>query len=351
MAILQMSYRILYLIILLIAINPAHAFLGFGKDKEEKPQENLEKSLPVINLNQELTKNGNSLIYEQSETISTQKYLQKDQEQKAGSKPEEVNKKTSKTKEVKQSSVEKARQELKENEKRSLEFIFPNIEDSQEALSKEKFFSKTEKEQLLELWRATLARNRTIQFIIKSLSANPNEYEKNNLVMQALSKALFVPFYAVAAVTDNSLVSGGTNVGARVIGDIVEAQNQDKDRNRDITRTDLIVLFMLVDEVANRLRSSYFTYKEARTEKKLIEFELIAARLDASEALTKKSDTAIFFTRMVLRDLERRERVNKLNYANSRRNLIELAGEEAVDSVDLLIDLEVEESMQNVLGV
>lgn len=371
----------LSLLIILFIPNSAQAFMGFGK-KKDTYQEELEKyqktykeieekrqpeqsassptntELPVINLNQELTKTGQVVDhgYKQSETLTIEKHIQKDQEQKAGSKSEKVDKKTSKSKSrdksPKQSDVDKKRQELKEDEKQALDFIFQST-DTEDEISKENFFSRTEKEQLLELWRATLARNRTIQFIIKSLSANPDEYEKNNAIMQALSKALFVPFYAVAAVSDNSLVSGGTSVGARVIGDIVETQNEAKDRSREITRTDLIVLFMLVDEVANRLRTSYYAYKEARIEKQLIQFELPPARLDQAEAFESKhkNDSAIFFTRMVVRDLERRARVNKLSYLNSRRNLIELAGEEAVNSVDLLIDLEIEDQMQDVLGV
>lgn len=316
-----------------------------------------ETESPVINLNQELIKEGNQNSYVESESSSTQKYPEKDQEQKSGAQLEKVDKKTGKSKDSKPSnkqskkSIEEARKQLKENEKKALDFVFPSIDTSKEELSKENFFSKTEKEQLLELWRATLARNRTIQFIIKSLSANPDDLEKNNAVMQALSKALFVPFYAVAAVSNNSLINGGTAVGARVIGDIVDAQTGAQDRSREITKTDLIVLFMLVDEVANRMRTSYYAYKEARIEKKLLEFELQAARIDAAEAFQKNQQSSIFFTRMVVRDIERKTRSNKLNYASNRRTLVELAGDEAVNSVDLLIDLETEEMMQDVLGV
>ncbi len=381
-------------LILLIATNPAFAFMGIGKEKDVYQEElakhrktyqgiegkkhkkeavlkepmgppqpaivapaPAELESPVINLNQELIKEGNQSSYVESESSSTKKYLEKNKEQKSGAQLEKVDKKTGKSQDSKSSnkqskkSIEEARKQLKENEKKALDFVFPSIDTSKEELSRENFFSKTEKEQLLELWRATLARNRTIQFIIKSLSANSDDLEKNNAVMQALSKALFVPFYAIAAVSNNSLINGGTAVGARVIGDIVDAQTGAQDRNREITKTDLIVLFMLVDEVANRMRTSYYAYKEARIEKKLLEFELQAARIDAAEAFQKNQQSSIFFTRMVVRDLERKTRSNKLNFASNRRTLVELAGDEAVNSVDLLIDLETEEMMQDVLGI
>ncbi len=231
------------------------------------------------------------------------------------------------------------RQELQANEKRALEFIFPSIALEQDSkINADKYFSETEKEQLLELWRATIARNRTIQFIVRVLSTNPDELNKNNAVMQVISKALFVPFYAVSAITSNALISGGSAVGARVVGDVVDDVNHKSSRTREITNTELIVLFMLVDQVAERLRSQFFSYKEAKIEKELLKQELKPARLDAAEALELRN--SVFFTRMVVRDLERKSRSNDLRYRTTRRALLEMAGEEALTKVDQLIDLE-----------
>ncbi len=239
-------------------------------------------------------------------------------------------------------AFERKRKELQESEKRALEFIFPSIAiEQEEKIKTEKYFSNTEKDQLLELWRATIARNRTIQFIVRVLSTNPDEFEKNNAVMQVITKALFVPFYAVSAVTSNALVSGGSAVGARVIGDVVDDNNQKYSRTREITHTELIVLFMLVDQVAERLRTQYFSYKEAKIEKELLVQELEPARLDAAEAINGKLKESVFFTRMVVRDLERRSRANDIQYRTARRALIEMAGEQSVTVVDSLIDLEV----------
>ncbi len=239
-------------------------------------------------------------------------------------------------------AFERKRKELQESEKRALEFIFPSIAlEQDQKIKSEKYFSETEREQLLDLWRATIARNRTIQFIVRILSTNPDEFEKNNAVMQVISKALFVPFYAVSSITSNALISGGSAVGARVIGDVVDDVNQKSSRTREITHTELIVLFMLVDQVAERLRTHYFSYKESKIEKELLRQELIPARLDAAEAIQAKSQESTFFTRMVVRDLERRSRANDIKYRTSRRTLVEMAGEQSVGSVDAMIDIEV----------
>jgi hypothetical protein len=247
--------------------------------------------------------------------------------------------------------VEKVRAKLKENEEKTLDFIFPNISDSAAKLESEKYFSKSEKEQLLELWRATLARNRTIQFIIAALSNNSSDQEKNNQIMQTLSRAMFVPFYALAAVSESSLITGGSAVGARVLGEVVDGHNQDKSQTRQITKTDLIVLFMLVDEVAERLRSTYQKYRNTKIERELIRFELEPARRDAIEAMEAQEKSAMFLTRVIVSDLEQRQRRNNLEFLSLRRTLIELAGDESVDALDVYIDLEIQEQVKDILGV
>ena len=349
------------------------------QEDQEKNQEELKRveemlknkssnTVPLVdsssvNLNQELTKSGNTPKYEDIQT--SRENNEKNQGQEKRSKPEqgtrEVKSKKSSKKEKQESKsqavkkktdLELKREELKANEQQALDFIFPSISNQTGAeTSREDFFSQTEKEQLLELWRATIARNRTIQFIIKSLSQNPNEIESNNAVMQVLSRALFVPFYAVSAVANNALVSGGSAVGARVIGDVVDNANGQNQHNQQVTKTDMIVLFMLVDEVAERLRTAYYAYKEAKVQKELIKFELVPARMDANEASENNFTESIFFTRTVLRDLERKLRETEIALNTNKRTLAELAGQETLDSVDVLIDLEVEEILADVLGV
>jgi len=349
------------------------------QEDQEKNQEELKRveemlknkssnTVPLVdsssvNLNQELTKSGNTPKYEDIQT--SRENNEKNQGQEKRSKPEqgtrEVKSKKSSKKEKQESKsqavkkktdLELKREELKANEQQALDFIFPSISnETASQTTREDFFSQTEKEQLLELWRATIARNRTIQFIIKSLSQNPNEIESNNAVMQVLSRALFVPFYAVSAVANNALVSGGSAVGARVIGDVVDNVNGQNQHNQQVTKTDMIVLFMLVDEVAERLRTAYYAYKEAKVQKELIKFELVPARMDASEASENNFTESIFFTRTVLRDLERKLRETEIALNTNKRTLAELAGQETLDSVDTLIDLEVEEILADALGV
>ena len=113
----------------------------------------------------------------------------------------------------------------------------------------------------------------------------------------------------------------------------------------------MIVLFMLVDEVAQRLRNSYYDYKEAKIDKELFDYELKLAQMDHEKALDAKQESSIFFTNMVTRDIERKLRQNKLEFKNANRKLIELAGQDAVTDVELLIDLEIDESLGEILGV
>lgn len=251
----------------------------------------------------------------------------------------------------KEEKIALAREELKQNEEKAINFVFQDQDFKFNTITSEKFFSRNEKQQLLELWRATLVRNRTIQFIIRSLSTDPENFEKNNTVLQVLSQALFVPFYAISAIADNTLIQGGTSVGARVIGDVVNSKMEDADQTKQVNKTDVIVLFMLVDEVAERLRNAYYNYKDSKIESKLISHEVKLAELDHQKALTSENEATIFFTQTVLRSLERKLRENKLKFNSSQRKLIELSGEAAVNSVDLLIEMEINENLSDILGV
>ena len=245
------------------------------------------------------------------------------------------------------SLLEEKRIKLKENEQDAFQFINANTEELKPDLEGEEFFTHSEKEQLLELWRATLLRNRSIQFILKSLSADPKNVTANNNVMQALTRAMFVPFYAVSAVADNTLVTGGSLLGARVIGDVVDKNNKERAVDQQITRTDMVVMFMLVDEVAERLRQSYYRYKDTKIKRAFLDEDLAASGYDLSEALDSAPENGVseqvFLARMINNELQRKLRILDLDYRSNRRNLIELAGEQAVANIDPMIDMEIRE--------
>lgn len=247
------------------------------------------------------------------------------------------------------------REELQAEEREVVDFIFPSVEQAEEEiLETEEFFTNSEKDQLLELWRATIARNRTIQFIIKVLSPDNDTFKKNNGVVQALSKAVFVPFYAAAAVADNALITSGASAGARVLGDVVDNVNQRRSQTKSVTQTEMVVMFMLVDEVAQRLRDAYKEYRLIKIEKDLLQHDLKAAQIDAGEAIDlngEGSQSAIFMTRSAVRGIENSLRRLDLAYRSARGVLVELAGKHSVNNVDVLIDLEVETLISDVTKI
>ena len=246
------------------------------------------------------------------------------------------------------SLVENRRKEFKTSQEQALNFIYANTSDREEIdLEMDNFFTQSEKEQLLELWRATLLRNRTIQFILKSLAGDPNDVSANNNVMQALTRAMFVPFYAIAAVTESAVINGGSMLGARVLGDVVQQKNKDQAVDQQMTRTDMVVMFMLVDQVAERVRQSYYKYKDSKIKRALIEEEKKLAQFELAEAIRLAPEHGlseqVMLARMLKSNLDREERLVNLDYRSSRRTLIELAGEQAVSNIDPMIEMEIRE--------
>jgi vacuolar-type H+-ATPase subunit F/Vma7 len=245
------------------------------------------------------------------------------------------------------SLLEAKRAELKKNEQSAFQFINASTEEQHVDLVTDEFFTHSEKEQLLELWRATLLRNRSIQFILKSLAADPKSVTAKNNIMQVLTKAMFVPFYAVSAVADNTLITGGSLLGARVIGDVVDKNDKERAVDQQITRTDMVVMFMLVDEVAERLRQSYYQYKDTRIKRAFLDEDLQASGYDLTEALDAAPENGmsehVFLDWMINNELQRQVRLLDLDYRSSRRMLIELAGQQAVANIDPMIDVEIRE--------
>ena len=103
------------------------------------------------------------------------------------------------------SGLESKRKDLQKTEEEGLNFIQPSLAltpEEQQAI--DEFFSRNEQEQLLNLWKATIERNKTIQFIIQKLSPANSPQQGNSLLSRTLGAAIFLPFYALQALTSNA---------------------------------------------------------------------------------------------------------------------------------------------------
>lgn len=239
------------------------------------------------------------------------------------------------------SDLEKTRHEIQKAEVEGLNFIQPSLGLSKEEQdSIDEFFSRNEQEQLLGLWQSTIERNKTIQYIIQKLAPSDSAQEKRTLLSKTIGAAIFLPFYALSAVSNNSAAQYGSELGSRVLGTVIQGKMQKNQTQLQLSQTESIVLFMMIDEVAERLRQRYHSYKKVMIEKTLAQFELEEAKQDNLQALESNANEAQILANIQRRAIEREVRKLDTESRYFKNSLIELAGIDSVKELDKQLTVE-----------
>jgi len=239
------------------------------------------------------------------------------------------------------SELELKRKELQKEEAEGLNFIQPSLVlTSEEQKAIDEFFSRNEQEQLLNLWKATIERNKTIQFIIQKLTPAVTPQAGNSILSKTIGAAIFLPFYALQAFTSNAGAFYGSQVGGRVLGSVVEGKMHKNQAQIQLSQTEAIILFMMVDEVAERLRQRYHSYKRLMIERALATNELGEAKKDALDAQGTDSSAVGVIASIQRRSVEREIRRLDAEIRSQKNALVELAGPEAISSLDEQLKIE-----------
>ncbi len=224
-----------------------------------------------------------------------------------------------------------------------LNFVQPSVSVSpEEQATVDMILSRAEQEQLILLWRSTLERNKTIRFIVQKLTPEGNGKKKNQALSQILNTAIFLPLYALQSVAPADVTSMASILGAGVASDLINGHNS---RNADkmvLSQTEMVIMFMMIDQVAERVRESFRTFKQEKVDAALVQDEFESARQEAAASLDLTSPESRFLTQIRLRQLEREMRRINIRLRSSRITLIDLAGPEPVSMVEAKIDQEVQ---------
>lgn len=256
---------------------------------------------------------------------------------------QELTSSSSQTTEDELVNVIKEKQKDKKEWIDTVNFIQPSsIAENEELQNKvDQALTRSEQEQLLILWRATLERNKTIRFIVQKLAPDNANAKRNKVLGQILNTAVFLPFYALQSVAPTDTSALASYLGAGVAGDIINGASR---RNKDkliLTQTEMVIMFMMIDEVAERVRDEYRQYKAEYMDSLLIQEEIKEAKEEAAASLQVNSEEAQFLTQIRLRQLERESRRINARLRSNRITLLDLCGEDAVQDVDKLIQKEV----------
>jgi hypothetical protein len=296
----------------------------FGKLKKGKP---IEEKKPVVKV-------------QESKPVSPKEDLQKPiavaepkvQKQETATKSEDA-------------ELSKITKDRKENTKKTIDainFIQPSIDLTKEEQTKiDMNLTKAEQEQLTVLWRATLERNKTIRFIVEKLTPDDKNKKKNQIMSQILNTAIFLPFYALQTVAPTDTSSLASYIGAGLASDLINGKAQKNSDKMQLSQTEMVIMFSMIDQIAERVREQYHSFKQEKIDAALAEEELQDAKSEAAASLDMNNPQARFLSQIRIRQIERELRRIKLRLRSSRIVLVDLSGPEAVEGVEMLIDREV----------
>lgn len=225
----------------------------------------------------------------------------------------------------------------------TINFIQPSLELSQEDMVKvDLALSRAEQEQLTILWRATLERNKTIHFIVEKLTPDDQNKKKNQVLSQILNTAIFLPFYALQAVAPADTSGMASYLGAGLASDLINGKAKKNGDRMQLSQTEMVIMFMMIDQVAERLRNQFHLYKQEKVDEVLAQNEMEDAQREAVAALEIQSPASQFLSQVRVRQIERELRRIRLRMRSNRLILIDLCGTEAVGQVDELMSKEIQ---------
>jgi len=253
--------------------------------------------------------------------------------------------KNSKAKDNNDQNLKTVIESSKRNQKKTIDainFIQPSLSlTAKEKDQLDQVLSRAEQEQLIILWRATLERNKTIHFIVQKLSPESNLSKKNTVLSRVLNTAIFLPFYALQAVTPTDTTALASYFAAGITGDLVSAKSKKEKNKLQLSQTEMVIMFMMIDGVAERVREQYKDYKQSQIDLLLLDQELEEAKREASLSLDLSSPESRFLSQIRIRQIERELRRADWTFRSNKISLVDLCGLEAVKKVNQLISKEV----------
>ncbi|MEI8378167.1 MAG: hypothetical protein WCF95_06480 [bacterium] len=179
------------------------------------------------------------------------------------------------------------------------------------------------------LWQYSVENSETIKFAIYKLS-NPKGDLKN--VDESKVKKLLKPIAGitpfVAATAGNAMAAGGSIIGGTFLNDILNEDKYNK-RLEKVTDADLVILAKAIEELQNKLVTSYYEYITA---KKILAYADINLqnRKQLCDVLGNVSEETIVIADTFYREALTRQKQAQESLLLKRAALEQLVGNDAI---------------------
>ena len=185
------------------------------------------------------------------------------------------------------------------------------------------------------LWNATIDNNTLIKFTMNKLNTPESQRRLHSSIMaKSLSSliygASFIPMFTGA----NAMVQSASFSAGRLANSYINKNSADT-RNAPISDTELIQLAGTIEELQEKIISSYYEYKGALNKLKDTRSRIILYNKNYSNALKSNSMTELIVSSALYEDMQLQEYQQEQEAKKYYLSLERLAGKKAVDSLIL----------------
>ncbi len=185
------------------------------------------------------------------------------------------------------------------------------------------------------LWRATIDNNTLIKFTMNKLNTPESQRRlHSSLMAKGLSSLIYGASFIPMFTGSNAMLQSASFSAGRLANNFINKEAS-AGQQAPITDTELIQLAGTIEELQEKIISSYYEYKGALNKLKDTRSRIILYNKNYSRALKNKSVTELVVSSALYEDMQLQEYKQEQEAKKCYLSLERLAGKKAVDSLIL----------------
>lgn len=210
--------------------------------------------------------------------------------------------------------------------------VLNNREDIEELIKMQK---EEEIKDIELLWRETINNNTLIKFTMNKLNTPESQRRlHSSLMAKSLSSVIYGASFIPMFTGSNAMLQSASFSAGRLANNFINKEGS-AGENAPITDTELIQLAGTIEELQEKIISSYYQYKAALNKLKDIRSRVILYNRNYSNALAKNNITEIVVSSALYEEMQLAEYKQEQEAKKYYLSLERLAGKKAVDSLIL----------------
>ena len=185
------------------------------------------------------------------------------------------------------------------------------------------------------LWQATIDNNTLIKFTMNKLNTPESQRRLHSSIMaKSLSSLVYGASFIPMFTGSNTMIQSASFSAGRLANNYLNKEASDG-QNAPITDTELIQLAGTIEELQEKIISSYYQYKGALNKLKDTRSRIILYNKNYSEAIASNSLTELVVSSALYEEMRLQEYKQEQDAKKYYMSLERLAGKKAVDSLIL----------------